>query len=299
MTEPAGLVEVVRPGPLTTIQDCGRFGYAHLGVPRSGALDGPALAAANRLVGNTTSAAGLETTVGGVALRAARRCWVAVTGAAAEVTVDGQPVLWGQAVELAAGQVLVVGPARQGLRSYVAISGGIAVEPVLGSRSTDLLSGLGPPPLRAGDVLPLGPPAAPPPTRPEPMSAGPPPEPIPLHLALGPRHDWFTDAAVRTLLTETYVVSTVSNRIALRLDGPRLARSRPDELPSEGVVLGAVQVPADGRPLVFLHDHPTVGGYPVVGVLEPPDLAHCAQARPGAAVRFHVAATAPGYGAPA
>jgi biotin-dependent carboxylase-like uncharacterized protein len=293
----AAAVEVVRPGPLTTVQDCGRRGYAHLGVPRSGALDGPALAAANRLVGNPEAAAGLETTVGGVTLRVSERCWVAVTGAPAEITLDGQPAPWGQAIELAAGQVIDVGPARQGVRSYVAVSGGLAVERVLGSRSTDLLSGLGPAPLRAGDALPLGP------SRGEPQSdhltRPPRPGPVELRLTLGPRDDWFTAAAIRTLLTATYAVSPVSNRIALRLDGPALARSRPDELASEGLVLGAVQVPSDGCPLVFLHDHPTVGGYPVVAVVEPSDLAHCAQARPGAAVRFHLAGTGPRYGAPA
>jgi biotin-dependent carboxylase-like uncharacterized protein len=297
MSASAVVVEVVRPGPLTTVQDRGRPGYAHLGVPRSGALDAPALAAANHLVGNPVEAAGLETTVGGVALRVSHRCWVAVTGAGAAVTVDGRPAPWGQAIELAAWQLLGVGPARQGLRSYVAIGGGLAAEPVLGSRSSDLLSGLGPAPLRAGDVLPIGPARGTPCL--DAIDLVLPPDPVVLRVTLGPRHDWFSGGAIRTLLTEPYAVSPVSNRIALRLDGSRLARSRRDELASEGVVLGAVQVPADGRPLVFLHDHPTVGGYPVVGVVEPSDLPHCAQARPGAAVRFLLAGAGPGYGAPA
>ena len=150
------MLEVIRAGALTTVQDLGRPGHAHLGVPRSGALDRVALVEANRLVGNPEGAAGLETTVTGAAIRATAPVVVAVSGAEAPVTVDGQPALTSTAIELAAGAVLDVGPARSGLRSYIAVAGGIDVETVLGSRSTDLLSGLGPPVLRDGDVLPLG-----------------------------------------------------------------------------------------------------------------------------------------------
>ncbi|MDT0345413.1 5-oxoprolinase subunit C family protein [Streptomyces litchfieldiae] len=276
---------VIRAGALTTVQDLGRAGQAHLGVPRSGALDLPAHRLANRLVGNDPAAATLETTLTGCAVRPRRAATVAVTGAPCHVAVDGRPVAWGAAVRVPAGAVLDVGPARRGVRGYLAFGGGVAVEPVLGSRATDLLSGLGPAPLTDGAVLPLGDPVAPPaPADAVPQPA--PPEELVLRVRLGPRDDWFDRTAPRTLARATYRVATASNRIGLRTEGPPLERVRQGELPSEGLVLGAVQVPPDGRPLVFLADHPTTGGYPVIGVVPEPDLAAAAQARPGTPVRF-------------
>ncbi|MER8186802.1 biotin-dependent carboxyltransferase family protein [Kitasatospora sp. NPDC094015] len=273
---------VVRPGPLTTVQDLGRRGVAHLGVPRAGALDEPALRAANRLVGNPDGAAALETTLGGVALRALAPAVVAVTGAPAPVTVDGRPAPWGAAVALPAGAVVEVGAATHGVRSYLAVAGGLAVPPVLGSRSADLLSGLGPPPLAAGDRLPVGPAAAGPRAGLVPLP-GPPGELV-LRLRPGPHDDWFADLA--GLARAVHRVAAASNRVALRTEGPPLARARGGELPSAGMVLGAVQVPPDGHPVIFLADHPTTGGYPVVGVVPRADLAAAAQARPGTPVRF-------------
>jgi biotin-dependent carboxylase-like uncharacterized protein len=279
---------VVRAGALTLVEDAGRPGHAHLAVPRSGALDRGALAEANRLVGNEPGRPGLETTLTGVALRATAPAVVAVAGAPAALTVDGRPVPMSQPVAVPAGAVLDVGTARAGLRSYVAVDGGIALEPVLGSCSTDVLSGLGPPPLRAGDVLPLGAPSAVSP----PAESGPGPVrahqegPLVLAITPGPRADWFTAAALATLVSGRYQASKDSNRIALRLDGPALTRAVPGELPSEGLVLGAVQVPADGQPLVFLADHPTTGGYPVIAVVDESDVDACAQVRPGDEVRF-------------
>ncbi|MEV5343672.1 biotin-dependent carboxyltransferase family protein [Streptomyces sp. NPDC052676] len=276
---------VVRAGALTTVQDLGRPGYAHLGVPRSGALDAPAAALVNRLVGNRPAAAVLETTLTGCALRPRSAVTVAVGGAPCAVTVDGHPAAWGAPVLVPAGALLDVGPARAGVRSYVAVSGGIAVEPVLGSRSTDLLSGLGPVPLTDGAVLPLGSPGAPHArvdTAPQPA----PPTELVLRVTLGPRDDWFTRQALRDFTSRAYRVSAASNRIGLRTEGPALERARPGELPSEGMVLGAVQVPPDGRPVVFLADHPTTGGYPVIAVVHPTDLPAAAQALPGTPVRF-------------
>jgi biotin-dependent carboxylase-like uncharacterized protein len=280
------LIEVLRAGPLTTVQDLGRPGWAHLGVPRSGALDRPALRLANRLVGNAESAAALETTVGGCAVRLRGAGTVAVTGAPASVRVAGRAAEFGVPVAAPAGAVVEIGPARLGVRSYLAVAGGIAVQPVLGSRATDTLSGLGPPPLRDGDTLPLGAPAIAPPAV-DFTLAEPPPKELTLRVRLGPRADWFTAAAVERLLTQAYVLSPVSNRIGARLAGPTLGRADAAELPSEGVVLGAVQVPANGQPLVFLADHPTTGGYPVIAVVDETDLAALAQTRPGATVRFH------------
>ncbi|WP_406285494.1 biotin-dependent carboxyltransferase family protein [Streptomyces sp. NBC_00209] len=278
-------IEVVRAGALTTVQDAGRGGWAHLGVPRSGALDAPSHRLANRLAGNPGTAAVLETTVTGCAVRPDRPVVAVVGGAPCRVTVDGRPVAWGAPVRVPAGAVLDAGPATRGLRSYVAFGGGLLPEPVLGSRSADLLSGLGPAPLRDGDVLPLGHEVA----QPVAVDAVPwpaVPEVLVLPVHLGPRHAWFTDEALRTLTTAAYRVSPQSNRIGLRTEGPALERARAGELPSEGMVLGAVQVPPDGRPVVFLNDHPTTGGYPVVGVVSEPALAAAAQAAAGTVVRF-------------
>ncbi|MFF4384193.1 biotin-dependent carboxyltransferase family protein [Kitasatospora sp. NPDC001547] len=276
---------VERPGPLTTVQDLGRRGVAHLGVPRAGALDEPALRAANRLVGNGPGAAGLETTLGGVALRAVGPVLLAVTGAPSPVRVDGRPAAWGAPFVVPAGSVVEVGAATAGVRGYLAVAGGIAVPPVLGSRSADLLSGLGPAPLTAGDRLPVG---APPPhrARPELVPLPAPPAELVLRLRLGPRADWFVPEAVARLGRDRYLVSPTGNRVGLRTEGPPVARTREGELPSEGMVLGAVQIPPDGQPVVFLADHPTTGGYPVIGVVPAGDLAAAAQARPGTPVRF-------------
>ncbi|WNZ13091.1 biotin-dependent carboxyltransferase family protein [Streptomyces sp. 11x1] len=276
---------VVRAGALTTVQDLGRPGHAHLGVPRSGALDAPAAALVNRLVGNPPDAAVLETTLNGCSVRPRSATVVAVGGAPCAVTVDGRPAPWGAPVRVPGGALLDIGPARSGVRGYLAVSGGVAVEPVLGSRSTDLLSGLGPLPLTDGTVLPLGRPGRPH-ARVDVVPHPAPPSELVLRVTLGPRDDWFTEAALRTLTRHPYAVSSASNRIGLRTEGPALERSRAGELPSEGMVLGAVQVPPDGRPVVFLADHPTTGGYPVIAVVHPADLPGAAQATPGTPVRF-------------
>ncbi|MEV5767054.1 biotin-dependent carboxyltransferase family protein [Micromonospora sp. NPDC052213] len=282
MTGPA--VEVLRAGALTTVQDLGRAGWAHLGVPRSGALDPAALRLANRLVGNPEHAAGLEITMTGCELRFPRAATVAVTGAGTAVRVGRRPGDVGRPLSVPAGAVLRIDPPRDGLRNWLAVGGGIAVEPVLGSRATDTLSGLGPPPLRDGDLLPLGAPTGPP--APVDLTVvAPAPTELRLTLRLGPRDDWFTPAALDRLFGTTYAVSPVSNRVGARLTGAALPRAVAGELPSEGIVLGAVQVPADGQPLIFLADHPTTGGYPVVGVVD--DVTPLAQARPGTTVRFH------------
>ncbi|MET9236087.1 biotin-dependent carboxyltransferase family protein [Streptomyces cellulosae] len=278
-------LSVVRAGALTTVQDRGRPGHAHLGVPRSGALDGPAAALANRLVGNGPDAAVLETTLDGCSLRPRSDVTVAVTGAPCRVTVDGRPAAWGAPVRVRAGGVLDVGPAVLGVRAYVAVSGGVAVEPVLGSRSTDLLSGLGPAPLTDGAVLPLGAPTGVHARVDVAPQVGPPAELV-LRVALGPRDDWFTAGAVRRFVSGVFQVSPASNRIGVRTTGPVLERARGEELPSEGMVWGAVQVPPAGMPVIFLADHPTTGGYPVIGVVHAADLPAAGQARPGTPVRF-------------
>jgi biotin-dependent carboxylase-like uncharacterized protein len=306
------VIAIVKAGLLTTIQDLGRLGYAHLGVPRSGALDAPALAGANRLVGNPPAAAGLETTLTGASLRPEATVTVAVCGAPCTVTVDGAPVPFGAAIRVPEGALLDIGPARTGVRSYLAVAGGITVAPILGSRSTDTLSGLGPPPLRPGFVLPVGGPPAGPDAASENHVDGTPMQvdgvskdveaptagtDIVLRVRLGPRLDWFGAQARATLLAAPYTLTAKSNRVGARLSGPPLIRADNRELPSEGIVLGALQVTADGQPLVFLADHPTTGGYPVIAVVERADLPLLAQARPSAAISF-VATSDPGSPAP-
>lgn len=278
-------LEVVRAGALTTIQDLGRPGHAHLGVTGSGALDRPAHRLANRLVGNPAGAATLETTLNGCAVRAGADVTVAVTGAPCPVTVDGRPAPWGAPVRVPAGSVVSAGTATHGVRSYLAFSGGVDVAPVLGSRATDLLSGLGPEPLTDGTLLPLGTAGGLPVHAPVLPCPGPPRDLV-LPVVLGPRDDWFTARGLRTFASGTYRVSTSSNRIGLRVEGPPLERAGTGELPSEGMVTGAVQVPPDGLPVVFLADHPTTGGYPVIGIVPEEALAAAAQAAPGTALRF-------------
>jgi biotin-dependent carboxylase-like uncharacterized protein len=277
------MIEVLRPGALTTIQDRGRVGWAHLGVPRSGALDAPALARANAIVGNVEDAAGLEITLTGCQLRFHESALVAVTGAAAVVTVDGE--VRGTSFPVQRGETVRVGPARGGVRTYLAVSGGIAVAPVLGSRSCDTLSGIGPAPLKAGDMLPMGPVSSraghnqtdPAETRAE----------SDLKIYFGPRHDWFVAEARKVLCGSSYTMTVQSNRVGARLAGEPILRARAGELPSEGIVGGSVQITPDGMPIVFLADHPTTGGYPVIGVVDAAAVALLAQVRPGSSVRFY------------
>ncbi|MDP9791696.1 biotin-dependent carboxylase-like uncharacterized protein [Catenuloplanes nepalensis] len=278
-------LEVIRAGVRTTVQDLGRPGLAHLGVPRSGALDAGALRRANRLAGNPPGAAGLEITLGGLRARVTRATTLAVTGAPCPITVDRRPADPGLPLAVRAGAVIDIGRATAGLRAYLAVGGGLTVPPVLGSRSTDTLSGLGPDPVRDGDVLPVGPATALPPG----VDVAPHPPPrgtLRLRVWPGPRDDWFTGDAWRTLLSAEYRVSTQTDRVGARLTGPVLTRAIDGELPSEGLVLGAIQVPADGQPLIFLADHPTTGGYPVIGVVDPSDVDLLAQARPGTTLHF-------------
>ena len=284
-------MRVVRVGLLTTVQDLGRPGFGHLGVSRAGAVDRPALMLANRLVGNDEGAAALETTVTGCAVEFSAARWVAVTGARAPVSVDGRGVGQGAAFYVRAGSVIEIGAAQVGVRCYLAVAGGIDSTLVLGSRSADLLSGVGHDRLlAAGDLLPLGKPAGLPPDLPgigiAPLRDA--ADPVVLRLLPGPRDDWFGPDALAVLATSRYVVSAASNRTALRLDGPALRRVRTGELPSEGLVPGAVQVPPDGRPVLFLADHPVTGGYPVIGCVHPDDLPAAGQARPGSGLRFRI-----------
>ncbi|MCP2335605.1 biotin-dependent carboxyltransferase family protein [Actinomadura rupiterrae] len=278
------MIEIVRPGALATVQDLGRPGFAHLGVPRSGAADAASLRLANRLVGNPEGAACIEFTLGNAAVRFDAPAWIAVTGAPLDLRLDDRRHGMNAPIQINGGATLNLGIPASGLRSYLAVRGGLTCDETLGSRSTDLLSGLGPKPLAQGDRIPTG-------ATDTPICVDQAPVPsIPdvpiLHIVPGPRDDWFDDDALTVLTSEPYTVSQDSNRVGVRLDGPSLVRAREGELSSEGMVTGAVQVPPDGKPIVFLTDHPTTGGYPVIAVVRNRDLPLTAQLRPGGTVRF-------------
>jgi biotin-dependent carboxylase-like uncharacterized protein len=286
-------LEVIDTGPLATVQDLGRPGLAALGVGQSGAADAESLRLGNRLVGNVEGAAAVEVTFGGLCLRAHGGMYVALTGAPCPMTVDGRQVAPYSPVWLPSGATLRLGAPTSGLRSYLAVRGGLDLPLVVQSRSTDTLAGLGPDPLAPGHRLPVGSPAKGHPV----VDLAPVRRPgtgeVRLRVVVGPRADWFTPAAQRTLLADPYEVTAESNRVGMRLLGAPLERTRDDELPSEGMVRGALQVPPSGQPTLFLADHPVTGGYPVIAVVVAADLGLAAQARPGQHLRFtHV--TAPG-----
>jgi biotin-dependent carboxylase-like uncharacterized protein len=280
---PRAALLVERAGPRTTVQDLGRPHLAHLGVPAAGAADVAALRAANAAVGNRPGAAALESTLGGDILVATTPLTLAVTGARTDLRVDGDAVAPGGVVHLAAGQRLQVGRARDGVYVYVAVAGGVDVPVVLGSRSTDTLSHLGGRLIGAGDVLEVGPvtpqggrgsAAAPLPSRTAPLRLMPGP-----HLSLVDEQVW------ATLLGTRWTVTPASDRVALRLAGPSL-EPRLRGIRSEGLVPGAVQLPPDRQPVLFLANHPVTGGYPVIAVVRSADVGRAAQHRPGEHLSF-------------
>lgn len=282
---------VVLPGPLASFQDLGRPGYAHLGVPHSGAADRGAARLANRLVGNPESTTTIELTLGGFAARATGFVVLAVTGPSTTVRIDGRAVGSHAVIGAADGQLVEVLAPPVGLRNYLAVRGGFRAERTLGSSSTDTLSGLGPAPLRVGDELAVEEAEAPWP----PIGFAPAPAPTPgpreLIIRHGPRYDDLADPAA---LTRTHwTVNPASNRVGVRLDagpdqpGP-VHRADLGAQPSEGVPLGAVQVPPSGQPVLFLADHPVTGGYPVVAVLTAASVEAAAQLAPGDPVRLRL-----------
>ncbi|MFT4215118.1 MAG: biotin-dependent carboxyltransferase family protein, partial [Microbacterium sp.] len=290
-----GALRVVSPGILALIQDAGRRGLSDAGVSLSGALDRQALAAANELVGNARGAAVIEAISVGVDLEAVADAVVAVVGEGTAVTRvhagESVPQNVGSPFALTIGDRLRMDSVG-GLRCWIAVRGGIAAPRSLGSRSADTLSGLGPAPLRAGDVIPVGDEIAGAvllalPASPRASSAG----AVTLRVILGPRDDWFTADAVGRLLGAEWQVDARSNRVGIRLSAAGggtapIERAITRELASEGVVAGSIQVPSDGDPILFLADHPVTGGYPVIAVVVAEDLGLAAQCAPGARVRF-------------
>ena len=264
------------------VQDLGRPGLASMGVSRSGAFDRRSLVQGNGLLGNASGAAGLEVLGGRIALLAADNHLIALTGAPAAATIDGEPAAHGRVLSIHRGQVLRLGSPVTGLRTYVTVAGGLAVDEVLGSASTDTMSGLGPAALRNGDRLGVGPDRGQPDDIDVPALIG--AGDISVRVTLGPRDDWFADPGV--LFTSGWTVNGSSDRVGIRLDGPVVERLRTEELPSEPCVRGSIQVAADGQPIVFGPDHPVTGGYPVIAVVHDAYTDALAQARPGQTLRF-------------
>jgi antagonist of KipI len=266
-------IRVLEPGFQTTIQDLGRFGYAHLGVSTSGAADGLALRAANLLVGNMENAAALEMTLTGGAFEFEEAAVVALTGSDFGASLP----LW-QAVPIPAGTVVRCGPSRSGARCYLAIRGGVAVPRVLGSASTHVLTGVGGRPLRKGDAVRVG---VEPVRAPRKGAVAPPVYSGPLRVSDGPQARWFSDE----LFAAEYQVTEQSNRMGLRLRGPAIP-SPPGHMITEGVALGAIQIPPEGQPIILFVEHQTTGGYPKPANLISADLGRVGQLRPRDQVRF-------------
>lgn len=280
-------LEILCTGPLAVIEDLGRPGLAHLGVSRSGAADRRAHKLANRLVANPDDRATVEVTFGGFAARVrGGDVDIAVTGADADPTVDGIEFGSNSIQHVRDGQVIALGTPRAGLRSYLAVRGGICVDPVLGSRSYDVMSAIGPAPLRAGDRLPIGEHTQDYPELDQAPVAAITGHLMELQVVPGPRDDWLVnpDALVHTI----WMASDRSDRVGMRLEGRPLQHRYPDQqLPSEGTTRGAIQVPPNGLPVILGPDHPVTGGYPVVGVVTDEDVDKVAQVRPGQYVRLH------------
>lgn len=291
-------LRLVAPGLLTTLQDMGRFGYQHLGIPVSGALDPVALTAANLLVGNPPATAALEIAYQGPTLAVeADSVRIACAGASAPIdVVDGaeparvRRLAMLNSTRLKRGDQLRIGSLSGGAMLYLAAAGGFDVAPVLGSRSTLVRAGIGGSNGRAlmrGDLLPLCQARAA--EADEVMLASldlaPPPR---FRIILGPQDDYFTAAALRLLTESSYTVTPASDRMGMRLDGPRLAHSKGYNIVSDGIAPGTVQVPGNGLPIILLADRQTTGGYPKVATVISADLPALGRLTPGAVVRFAV-----------
>jgi biotin-dependent carboxylase-like uncharacterized protein len=287
VTNPVVNLEILRTGPFAVVQDLGRPGLAHLGVSRSGAADRRAHRLANRLVANPDDRATVEVTFGGFCARVrGGDVDIAVTGADTDPTVNGIQFGTNSIHHVRDGQVISLGAPRAGLRTYLAVRGGICVEPVLGSRSYDVMSAIGPAPLHSGDRLPVGEHTADYPELDQAPVAAINEHLVEVQVVPGPRDDWFTDpdALVHTI----WMASNRSDRVGMRLEGRPLQHRWPDrQLPSEGATRGAIQVPPNGLPVILGPDHPVTGGYPVIGVVTDEDVDKIAQVRPGQYVRLH------------
>ena len=308
------MIEILDSGPLTTVQDLGRFGFLRFGIPPSGPLDRDAFVSANHLAGNDDSAAALECTVIGPRFRVHTDCVISVTGAEMPVTINGTEASRWTTLVLTAGDVVRIGPARAGVRGYIAFGGGIDVPAVMGSRSTYLRGGLGGlegRALRKGDRLSLLPAVSP---HPDPLPnagrgdvvarrhflaprwneggqegrhrASHPPRETEIRVVLGPQAERFTDAGITAFLESDYEMLPQSDRMGARLRGAPIAHVRGHDIVSDGIALGSVQVAGDGQPIVLLVDRQSTGGYTKIATVCSFDIGRIAQTRPGQLLRF-------------
>jgi biotin-dependent carboxylase-like uncharacterized protein len=283
------VIRIREPGPLAAVQDRGRYGYQEMGVPVSGAMDQWALRLGNLLVGNAEDAAAIEITLGGFAAEFLADTVCAVAGLPDRATLNQKPVPSWRPLAVARGDVLALERGPRGARDYLFLAGGVDVPVALGSRSTYLRGGFGGlegRALRPGDELAAGPPSGR-------MVDRLPPEFLPcypespvLRVVLGPQDDRFTEEGLSTFLSGTYEVTTRADRMGYRLEGPAIRHRKGADIISDGIPLGAVQVPGDGQPVVLLADRPTTGGYAKIGTIISVDVPLIAQALPGARVRF-------------
>jgi antagonist of KipI len=287
-----GLIQVPEPGLFTTVQDLGREGYGPMGVSPSGAADAISIRLGNRLLGNAEGAAGLEMTLLGGTFKFPEGAAVALAGSDFGAALDGKPVELWTALEAKPGQVLRLGPTRSGARCYLCVRGGIEAQLFLGSASTHILSGLGGHEgraLRKGDVLRIGTSNRATPKRRLSMQALEELSPRKvLRVTPGPQSDWFAEGSQRMLYTEAYRVVEESNRMGLRLEGAAISAPSGGEMISEGVTLGAVQVPEGGRPIILFVEQQTTGGYPKIANVISADFHSLGQLRPRDEVRFEL-----------
>ncbi len=283
-------LEVISPGLLTTVQDLGRYGYGPLGISPSGAADPLSLRIGNRLAGNPENAAALEMTLLGGVFRFPEGAVIAVSGGDFAAAVDGAAAEMWCSLRLRPGATLSFGAARSGARCYLCVRGGIQVRPFLGSASTHLLSGLGGlqgRALRAGDVLAIG--AAAPEFRRRRLDprclATVAPGRV-LRVTPGPQSDWFGIAAAAAFYSGAWRVSEQCDRMGLRLAGEPVSVPARREMITEGVSLGAIQIPANGQPIILFVEQQTTGGYPKIANVISADMWRLGQLRPRDEIHF-------------
>jgi len=284
------VIQVQAPGLFTTVQDLGREGFGPMGVSPSGAADPMSLRLGNRLVGNAEGAAALEMTLLGGAFLFPDGAIVALAGSDFGASLDGAPVGSWISLEARPGQTLRLGPTRSGARCYLCVQGGIAVKPFLGSASTHVLSGLGGlegRPLRKGDILNIG--SASPSLRKRTIA----PKALErlspskvLRVTPGPQSDWFPESSQLLFYSVAYRVTEESNRMGLRLEGPPIPENSGGRMISEGVSLGAIQIPHGGQPIILFVEQQTTGGYPKIANVISADLHSVGQLRPRDEIRF-------------
>lgn len=280
-------IHILHPGMLTTVQDLGRHGSTHLGISPAGAADALSFRIANLLVGNDENAAALEMTMVGATVSFDSPAIVAVVGAACDLALNGSPATHSAALHIRAGSILKCGPMTTGARDYLAVQGGIDVPLVMDSASTFLparFGGFEGRALKKGDILKVGARIA---SKPREMrSALERPGNEGIRVTRGPQHDWFDDHALSTLLSIPFTVSDHSGRTGLRLNGDKIVPRHTGQLLTDGIPLGAIQIPADGQPIILFVDQQTTGGYPKIANVIAADLRRVGQLRPRDAVTF-------------